>query len=325
LSTAAASILARVAISLMDKSGREAMLHMLMRRPLKTVGAVCVALALGAMTETAAAEDNAIVVTGRTPESAQRFIEQLSTAPATADQLARWDHSICTAIAGLPQRQGEFIADRIAQRANAVGLTPGAPGCVPNVSVIVTADSDALAQRMYAQNRDVFAYQQATNITTLGQAELDDFLHTPRPVRWWHVSERLSADGMALSGDSSQGGMMNAPAVRSSGSRLQADTREDLNRAIIIVDARRVGSVQLAALADYISMVALAQINPNAQVSGYPSILSLFASRRASEAAPTAMTDWDTAYLDGLYHSTRNAHSVRQQQAEIAQRMLASR
>ena len=118
---------------------------------------------------------------------------------------------------------------------------------------------------------------------------------------------------------------MNAPSARSSGSRLQSDTRQDLNRAIIIVDARRVGSVQLAALADYISMVALAQINPNAQVGGYPTIMGLFAARPANESAPTAMTEWDLGFLDGLYHATRNAHSVQQMQSEIGQRMLASR
>jgi len=301
------------------------MLHV--RSPLTAicVAGICAALALGAVTEIAAAQDAAIIVTGRTPESTQRFIQQVSVAPATAEQLARWDHSICTGIAGLPQRQAEFIANRIAQRANALGLTPGAPGCVPNVSVIVTAESDAAAQRMYAENRALFAFQQSANITTLDQASLNDFLQTPRPVRWWHVAERLSADGMALSGDASQGGIMNAPSARSAGSRLQSDTRQDLNRAIIIVDARRVGSVQLAALADYISMVALAQINPNAQVRGYPTIMSLFAARSASEPAPTAMTEWDLGFLDGLYHATRNAHSVQQQQSEIVQRMLASR
>jgi len=287
-------------------------------------GALGLALAFGGTAPGAASQEPAIVVTGRTLESTQRFIDQISVAPQTADQLARWDHSICTAVAGLPRRQAEFVADRIAQRANGVGLAPGAPGCVPNVSVIVTADSDAAAQRMYAENRALFAFQQSNNITTLDQSALNDFLQTPRPVRWWHVSDRLSADGMALRGDASQGGMANAPSARSTGSRLQSDTRQDLNRVIIIVDARRVGSVQLATLGDYISMVALAQINPNAQVRGYPTILSLFAQRDASEQAPTAMTEWDTAFLDGLYHATRNAHSVQQQQSEISQRMLAS-
>ncbi len=296
-----------------------------LRSPLIAVGALCVALAFGAATKVAAAQDASIIVTGRTPEATRAFIEQMSVAPATAEQLARWDHSICTGIAGAPQRQAEFIANRIAQRANALGLTPGAPGCAPNVSVIVTGQSDAVAQRMYANNRALFAFQQSSNITTLDQASLNDFLQTPRPVRWWHVAERLSADGMALSGDASQGGVTNAPSARSTGSRLQSDTRQDLNRVIIIVDARRVGSAPLAALADYISMVALAQINPNAQVRNYPTIMSLFAARAVGEPAPTAMTEWDVGYLDGLYHATRNAHSVQQQQSEIGQRMLASR
>jgi hypothetical protein len=294
-------------------------------RLLAVVGLLWVApvSAVLAQTTAASAQDNTIIVTARTPQTTQRFVEQVSIAPQTADQLARWDDNICTSVAGLPQRQGQFLADRIAQRAHAIGLSPAPAGCTPNVSVIVTGDSDALARQMYQREPSLFALRQQANVTTLDQAGLDAFLSSSRPVRWWHVSERLSADGISLSGDAANGGMSNAPVARSSGSRLHNDTRQDLSRVIIIVDARRVGGAQLAALADYVAMVALAQINPSADTAQYPSILSLFSDRPAGAAPITEMTDWDLAYLDGLYHATRNASSVSQQQREITQRMLS--
>ena len=58
-----------------------------------------------------------IVVTGVRPDQAQSFVQQVALASPMADQLPRWDNEICTSIAGMPARQGQFLADRIAQRA----------------------------------------------------------------------------------------------------------------------------------------------------------------------------------------------------------------
>lgn len=289
-------------------------------RTLVSAAAILCCASIAALPARAAdtTQSETIVVNGQTPERLQQFVERVSANSAMSDQLARWDTSICTSLAGLPRRQAEFVADRIAQRAMAVGLQPGAPGCQANVSVIFTSNSDEVAQRMFEQDRQMFAYYQETNVATLGQAAFNEFLHSDAPVRWWHVSHTVGADGIALSGDASAGGISNAPVQRASGTRLRSETREDMRRAIIIVDARRVGDAQLAALADYISMVALAPIDPSVNTSGFPSVLNLFAS---SGERPTEMTQWDRAYLDGLYKTTRNATNTAAQEREIARRM----
>lgn len=283
-------------------------------RRIAAVGLLWCASATAALAQT---NSEAIVVTGRTPEQTQQFVERIAAAPATADQLARWDSEICTSIAGLPARQGQFIADRIAQRAVAVGLTPGASGCNVNVSVIVAADGNEAASRINEENSALFSVRSENNVSTLGQAAFQAFLTESRPVRWWHVAQTKTADGMLLDGDASMGGMSNAPTARSSGSRLNGDTREDLNRVIIIVDASRVGNVQLAALADYIAMVSLAQVRPDANTSGFSTVLNLF----ADGASVSGMTDWDLAYLNGLYSANRSTQTVQQQQRDIARRM----
>lgn len=265
-----------------------------------------------------------IVVTGVRPEQAQAFVTQVAVASPTADQLPRWDASVCTSIAGMPARQGQFIADRIAQRAAAVGLEPGGPGCHANIAVFVTGESDAFARQLFEQDRGMFAYYRANNVSTLGQAALDDFLSTPRAVRFWYVSETFGANGISLAGDASQGGMSNAPTARATGTRLSSATRENLSQVIIIIDARRVQGVQLAALADYVSFVALAQINPSATTADYPTIMNLFAGAEANAQGPTAMTQWDIAFLDALYKAERNTATPAQQQREIARRMLGA-
>jgi hypothetical protein len=90
------------------------------------------------------------------------------------------------------------------------------------------------------------------------------------------------------------------------------------------VDARRLNGATVSAVADYVAFVSLAQVDPNVSTSELPSILNLFNTPDASDR-PTSMTDWDIAYLDGLYHATRTAHNARQQENEIVRRMASSR
>jgi hypothetical protein len=68
-------------------------------------------------------------------------------------------------------------------------------------------------------------------------------------------------------------------------------------------------------------MVTLAQLDPRADTSTYPTILNLFSSPAPGAQRPTAMTDWDVAYLHGLYDATRDARNSNQQEAEIATTM----
>lgn len=294
-----------------------------------SVAAALVAAALaGAPAALAQTPNNDIIVTGLSRAQAQSFVSQLSTAPPSVDQMGRWDEAICVGVAGLPARQGQFIADRVAQRAYQVGLRPGEPGCAPNISIIVAPDGSAAAQRMFEENQSLFAYRYETGVATLGQEAFTRFLNNDRPVRWWHVTRTMSADGEPIGSGGvtpsmAQGGFDGAQTVRSNGSMLRQATRQDFSRVVIIIDGRNAGSVQLAALADYVALVALAQINPEADTSAFPTVLNLFSA--SGGAVPAGLTAWDLAYLDALYKTDRDASSVTQQQADIARRMMHDR
>jgi hypothetical protein len=101
--------------------------------------------------------------------------------------------------------------------------------------------------------------------------------------------------------------------------RLSRTTRQDFNRVIIIVDATQAAGIQFEALADYVSMVALAQIDPDARPTGVDSILNLFNDQAALR--PTTITEWDLAYLRGLYEAPRNARNSNAQEGAIARSM----
>ena len=66
---------------------------------------------------------------------------------------------------------------------------------------------------------------------------------------------------------------------------------------------------------------SLAQLDAEADTSATPSILNLFSERAAGADMTTRMTDWDLAYLDGLYAAPRHANNVQTQQRAITRRM----
>jgi hypothetical protein len=73
------------------------------------------------------------------------------------------------------------------------------------------------------------------------------------------------------------------------------------------------GTATFGQLADYIAMASLARIDPrldpDADLAGTSSILRLFG--QSSEGVPSKLTNWDQAFLKGLYRS-RDAVLLRQ-------------
>lgn len=270
--------------------------------------------------------EDELVVTGRRVDDAVRnFVNEITAPPSREDQLARWDREICVGVIGIRARYGQFLVDRISQRAAGVGLRAGEPGCRANVVVFVTPDSNRLAREIVDQHQTLVAAQWTDNTVTEGRDALEAFANTSRTVRWWHISSTHTADGQELGDVQSNigaGGQIRTQVVRTTSmgfGRLQRTTRQDFSRVVIIVDAQRAAGMQFDTLADFVAMVALAQVDPDADTSGVPTILNLFADD--VETHPTAMTDWDLAYLDGLYNAQRNSRSSSAQEDAIADRM----
>lgn len=315
---------------------------MALTRVLVATAAVAV-LSLG----TAAAQDSddSIVVTGqRTPEMAQAFAGTVAMAPAAADQYARWNNRLCPSVAGISPADAQTLIDHIARRAHQVGLQTERAGCQPNLVIVFSPDSDTLARQIVEQRRDLLGYYTEDDVVTAGREGLDDFANTPRAVRWWHVSRRTDSDGRQLGNTetrvghgtndalaAAQGnpsaaatagnGFSGVEAVRSSGTRIHRNTRQDLSFALVIVDTRRVAGATPQAVADYLSMATLVQLDPKADMTPFPTILNLFATSPA-QAPPAAMTDWDMAYLRGLYSARRDAANARAQRSDIADRIV---
>jgi len=264
-----------------------------------------------------------VVVEGRSPEQVQAFVEE-AAAPPPGRRLARWNRPICVGVANMEGRYARFMIDRIASVAAEIGVESESPGCEPNIMIIAASDANDLAQAMVSDRPS--AFRPTRTGTDLGSAALERFQSTEAPVRWWHVSLPVDVDTGAvatqLAGEiifEPGGGPPKPLAMRvRDPSRLRAHTRDELVQATVIIDTSKVGRIGFGALSEYVAMVALAQIAPDADTSGYETVLNLF-----SEGADrtSGLTRWDRDYLGALYTVRQDRARWLQQVRDISHAM----
>lgn len=258
-----------------------------------------------------------VVVDARALEDLARdFIDEVA-APTRRRGLARWNKPLCLGVANLRATLAHALIDRISDIAAELGVETEGPGCKANVLIIATDDGAALARYMVERNRrqfDVGSLQM-----TQGDRDLEAFQAADRPVRWWQISMPVTDMGdraIRLAGDTSpSGGGPTAPRISVfAASRIRSDIRDDMFRTIIIADIDDISGLSARQLADYLAMVTLAQIDNDADSASYDTVMNLFQARDAV----SGLTDWDMAYLRGLYTAEQNRLNPHSQSGAIA-------
>ncbi len=236
-----------------------------------------------------------VVVEGRQLEALIRnFVTDVSQ-PANNRGLARWNRPVCVGAVNLRNEVGQYVIDRISDVARELEVEAGEPGCRPNVLIVAAVDGAGLASALVEDRPRNFDLRH--NGTDAGTRAFRNFRTGDQPVRWWQISMPINSENgeraVRLPGDEQP------PAIRVfSASRLRTQIRDDMVRSIIIVDVDRLGGASLVQLADYLALVALAQVDAEADTAPYPTILNLFAD---PASAPAGLTDWDRSYLTALY------------------------
>jgi len=234
------------------------------------------------------------------------FVGNIS-GPSQGESLVRWRVPICPLVAGrIDPDQARFVLARISENARGAGAKIDGPQCRPNLYIVFTNDSDGLLKLWRKHDRGLFGGQLT--------ARINRFLAKRRPVRVWYNSYLADSDTVALSADASEN--MGAPTNRhGKDTRIGLSTVHNLQTTIVIVDVSEMKGVTFGSLSDYVTMVALTEVDQDADLGGAPSILRLF---DGSSDAPTALTAWDKAFLSAL-HQTRQASRL--QRSMIADRM----
>ena len=264
-----------------------------------------------------------IIVDGRRLEEAARaYVEQVGE-PPRGTRLARWSRPVCVSMTNMQPRFAQFVIDRIAANTLDAGADVGGPGCRPNVIILATMDGPALARRLVDEAG--LGFRPAINHTNLTRDALANFQNSDAPVRWWNVVMPVTTDtgdiAIALRGDSVvDGGKFRMIQVRD-GSRIRSNIRYDMAWTIVIIDMNRTNGVPLGVLADYVSMVSLAQVDAEADLTGQDTVMNLF----EDPAAVDSLTQWDKDYLAALYATPPDRVGTAQQEGAVVRTLTRQR
>lgn len=250
-----------------------------------------------------------VTVSGRKLDEATREFVREVGAPARGRGLARWRDGVCIGVVNLRNETAQYIVDRVSTVAEDVGLKPGHPGCEPSVLIFAVTDANAFTRQFVEGRPRLFVV--GGGGMDLGRRGLQRFVTNDQPIRWWTVSVPVDADtgtvATRMPGEE-------APTVSTLASRLTTQIVDDTKRAFVIVDVNKLGGISLQQLGDYLAMVVLAQVDPNADTSSYATVLNVFDEPEQTDG----LTNWDKAYLEGLYDADRTRSNQASHRNEIA-------
>jgi hypothetical protein len=245
-------------------------------------------------------------------DAARSFVDEVAETPPDRG-LARWDGRVCVGVVNMRGAAAQAIVDQVSQRMLDIGMDIGEPGCKPNIMIIATVDGAATARALVqARPRN---FNPGFSGTRLTMAALERFQANDNPIRAWRLTVPVDADTGAptvrLPGEEFKYRAIRSP------SRLRTMDRNVFARTFVILDVAQTNGFDTGAIGDYIAMVSLAQIDGEADVSGYDSILNLF----TDPSGARQMTDWDLGYLRSLYAAELNELHTTQQEGNVAERM----
>jgi hypothetical protein len=231
-----------------------------------------------------AAKDRAAV-----EQRVRTFVNAIAVKPGD-ESLARWQNQIplCPLVAGMPKADGEYILSRVSKIATAAGAPLAPPNCKGNFFVVVTSDPEGVIKAWGKRDVRIFGDE-----TDQGGTKIREF-QSSSPVRVWYNTEFYKLDGTPL------GNLEGRTDDSARATRIEINNYRALSSVIAIVDTRRMKDVSFGQVAAYVAMVGLAQIRPQANVTGAPTILNLF---DVSGKAPPALTAWDESFLKAVYQT----------------------
>jgi hypothetical protein len=285
-------------------------------------------------------QENVTVTSTRSRELLDKFAKSFSVPTPLTGKIARWESGVCPLAIGQKPGVATMMTARIKEIATIVGAPVNAnPSCTPNIEVIFTTTPQALLDDVRKNDPDYLGYadnssrQQALATVT-------------RPVQAWYETETIDLDGMAridsarrlgagitmpnftaFSMPSSMGvnrqplDLPYATYARVTGNHINDGTRSAFHHVIIAVDSSKLAGQKLGPLADYITMLALTQLNSLDTCQQLPSIVNLLAP--GCEQKSDEITQIDLAYLRGLY-KMGNDQSLLFQRNDITDQMKQS-
>jgi len=233
------------------------------------------------------------------------FVRTITRNPGLSDDDSpvRWNSPICLLVAGLTAEDAKRVSARVSQISSSAGAPLARSPCQPNFIVVSTSEPDRVLDAWHLRNSRLFG--DAT------PAHIRQFLESSRsrPVRVWYNIDPGRKSG-------TRNGHFIPSNTRAESSAFVGNASVEFLSVFAIIDTHRTERINLDLLADYVAMVGLTRVDPDAGLESAPSILRLFAA--SEENQPSGLSNWDAAFLKALYQSSQTSRTPR---FDIAQRM----
>jgi hypothetical protein len=225
--------------------------------------------------------------------AARAYARQVLPTPVYG-QFARWLAPICIKVSGIDPAYAPRVARRIEAAATTAGVKLAPAGCSPNLLVVFTPDA--------RKTVDVITARRPKTLARLTDEERQAVKDSPLPVRWWYSIAPTDRNGVPAQ----PAGMVGSPDMvvtfNWSSSLIDTNLIASVTSAVAVVDVPLATGTDLDALGDYLALVTLAPTRLPPKSPGVPSILDLFRTDTA-DAPPATLSEWDTAFMAGLYKS----------------------
>lgn len=281
----------------------------------------------GALAQPSGRRVDTVTVTGtrEQDEAINAFVRSTAPPSRLIGKITRWKDRICPRTQGLAPKYAAFVSARIRAVAQAAGapVNPDA-ACRPNIDIVFTTRPQALLNTVRKTAPIVLGYFDTT-------AQADALAQVTRPIQAWYLTQTRDLHGMAQVDGRFSNGEIEIPygpglvmrlpyanAATVTGNHLGNGLTSDFFHVLIVAEPAKLKDHEVGTLADYIAMLALAQVALPDGCQQLQSIISLLAPGCGADVA--AMTDTDRGYLKGLY-SFNPGSTIGVQRNEVAYQM----
>jgi len=245
------------------------------------------------------------------PEAVVQFVDNFVTPTHTTGKVARWEEGICPLTVGQQPAVTKFVSDRVKQIAALVGAPVNSSAtCTPNIEIVFSRVPQELLDNIHARQPDYLGYAESG-------ADIKKLATMTKPIQAWYETQTVDLRGMGrIDSARPQENPNGVHVARSTGNHLTDGVRSTFAHIVIVADVTKLAGYEAGPLADYITMLALTQINSLDTCQPLFSIENMLA--KGCEAKNGKLTDNDIAYLRGVYKMAGDKKLLANQQNEIA-------
>lgn len=244
------------------------------------------------------ADRETIDVIGRQPEEVRKEAQEFVRRVGVTDQpVARWVEPLCPHVQGLSRDLGARVEARVRVVAEQAGIKLGKRGCEGNLMIAFVKQGEAVVKQVAARSPDMLK-----DVTPAHRAYLYD---GKTPIRWWHVTQMRTKDGMRdIGNDVPPFVRLDGPGGPQLGGNVHTQYRSSiagtqmvrvLRAATVIVDVDDAEGKALDSVTDFAALVGLAEIKPSDPPPA-GSVLGLFTVGGSKELTPLDQTFLRTLY-----------------------------